>query len=112
MKKLLTIIGLVLAALVCVLPAAMAMDFASMSNQDLYELRGAIQNAPEKDRTAYQAEWEKRLAAMSDEEKKLFTEPEKKEGDGETLDPPVVPARGYEKEGTQGRIIFGGFPPQ
>ena len=90
---------------------AWSMDFVNMSNQELFELRGAIRNAPEADRQAYTVEWEKRLSRMPDEEKKQFAdqvEEEKKDDGG--LEPPKTPARGYEKQVGQGRIIFGGFP--
>lgn len=111
MKQMLRIIGFFFLLLSVVTAACWAMDFDNMSNEELFELRGAIQNAPEPDRTAYQAEWNKRLACMTDEEKKEFAEPaeaEKKNDD--ELDPPITPAQGYEKEGVQGQIIFGGFP--
>lgn len=84
-----------------------AMDYQKMSNQELYELQGAIRNAPEAEQKRYQAEWEQRLATMTDEEKEELLQPEK-EKDTDELDSPRTPARGYEEQ--SGQVIFGGFP--
>lgn len=111
MKQMLLIIGFFFLLLTAVSTDCRAMDFDQMSNEELFELRGAIQNAPESDKAAFQVEWDKRIACMTEEERKQFTEPpeaEKKNDD--ELDPPRIPAQGYEKEGIQGQIIFGGFP--
>lgn len=110
MKQMIWIIGFSCLLVTVVCTAALAMDFGNMSNQELFELRGAIQNAPEPDKTAYQTEWEKRLSCMTDEEKNQFTQPPEAKKNDDELDPPRTPAQGYEKEGVQGRIIFGGFP--
>jgi len=112
MKKLIGMAGIML--LLAGWPAVgLSMDFAGMSNVELFDLRGAIRNAPEADRNAYQAEWEKRLAGMSEEEKQLYAEAEasdQKEKDDDLLDQPRIPARGYENQGIPGQIIFGGYP--
>ena len=111
MKKILWITSCAFLLLTVICSNVWSMDFVSMSNDELFELRGAIQNAPEADKKVYQVEWEKRLASMTDEEKKQFVETPK---DGETNDTklkqPLIPARGYEKQLEQGRVIFGGFP--
>jgi len=89
--------------------SVLAMNFEKMSNKQLFEMQGAIQNAPEADQKAYQLEWDKRLAAMNEEEKQQFTrKPEEDKGE-DTLPQPKIPARGYEKD-EQGLVIFGGFP--
>jgi len=89
-----------------------AMDFVNMTNEELFELQGAIQNAPDVDKNAYQLEWDKRVACMTGEEKKQFfkTPKDEEENDGK-LQKPVVPAQGYEKQVGPDKIIFGGFPP-
>ena len=93
---------------------ALAMDFARMSNQDLADLRGAIRNAPEPEQQAFRLEWEKRLAAMPEEEKKRYAPPQDQSPeDAEKQDKPRIQGRGYDSQGT-GTIIFGGgsFPGQ
>jgi hypothetical protein len=113
MKKMLRITGFVFLLLTVVCSVGWSMDFINMSNEELFELRGAIQNAPETDKKAYQVEWDKRVSCMTDEEKKEFTEPSKvDEGNDGKLAQPRVPAQGYEKQSGQGRIIFGGFPKE
>jgi hypothetical protein len=113
MKQMLRIIGFLFLLLSVVTAACWAMDFDKMSNEELFELRGAIQNAPEPDKTAYQVEWEKRITCLTEEEKKQFAEPPEAETkNDDELDPPRIPAQGYEKEGVQGHIIFGGFPQE
>ena len=52
--------------------AAWAKDFTRMSNQELADLRGMIQNVPPAEQDAFNKEWAKRLAAMTDKEKKLY----------------------------------------
>jgi hypothetical protein len=95
-----------------VVSAGWSMDLVNMSNKELFELRGAFQNAPEADQEAYQVEWEKRVAAMTDEEKKQFVEPSKEGegGAGKPKQPFFVPGQGYENQEGQGRVIFGGYP--
>lgn len=82
-----------------------AQDFASMSNRELFELRGMIKYSVEEVKKAYNEEWEKRLTDMTDEEKNKYAEEEKKEGDVDKL---WLPGQGYEKQGVQGQIIYGG----
>lgn len=84
-----------------------AQDFASMSNKELFELRGMIKFSVEEVKKAYNEEWEKRLADMSDEEKNRYAEAEEKEGEDDKL---WLPGRGYERQGVQGQIIYGGPP--
>lgn len=111
MKKVVWFTGLVFLIVTTVVFAGSTLDYSHMTNEELFQLRGAIQNAPEGDKEAYQIEWEKRWAKMTDEEKKQFEEPseDSTEGNGK---PRLLwtPARGYEKEGGQGQVIFGGGP--
>ena len=87
---------------------AWAMDFARMSNEELADLRGAILNATEPEQLAFRQEWEKRLAAMSEEEKKLYAPPQEPQpGDEEKQKKPYIQGRGYDSQGT-GIIIYGG----
>ncbi len=111
MKKMIGITGFVFLLLTVVCSVGWSMDFVKMSNVELFELQGAIENAPEADKKAYLLEWEKRVADMTDEEKKQFVESSKNEDDNDgELKKPFVQAQGYEKQGVQGRIIFGGYP--
>ncbi|MHB8809474.1 MAG: hypothetical protein ACYC9M_05620 [Desulfobulbaceae bacterium] len=87
--------------------AAWAMDFSRMTNQELADLRGAIRNAPQEEQSAFQQEWGKRQAAMTEEEKKLFAKPlDEPDSDGK-LRKPNIPGRGYETQGVGG-VIYGG----
>lgn len=88
--------------------AAWAMDFSRMTNQELADLRGAIRNAPQEEQSAFQQEWEKRQAAMTEEEKKLFAKPQaESSGDDGKLQKLNIPGRGYEQQGV-GTVIYGG----
>ena len=109
MKKKLRIISFMFLLLAISCSTAWTMDFVNMSNEELFELQGAIQNAPEADKNAYQLEWDKRVTCMTSEEKKLFFKTPKEEDDGK-LKEPVVPAQGYEKQVGPDNIIFGGVP--
>ena len=73
-------------------------DFDDMSNIELFELRGSIQNTPFSDRNAYRLEWEKRLAGMTDEEKSQFTElsEDAEKDNGEFKQPSHIMGQGYE----------------
>jgi len=109
MKKIMRIFSILCLLLTVVCSGGWSMDFVDMSNKELFELRGAIQNAPDVDKNSYQLEWEKRIAVMTNEEKKQFVDSPKhgegKEGSSEQL---WVPARGYEKQA--GQVILGGYP--
>jgi hypothetical protein len=91
--------------------AGWAMDYDHMTNDELAELRGAILNAPEAERNAFQVEWEKRLRNMSEAEKELYsgqagTDPGK-EREGKQ---PHIQGRGYDERG-MGTVIHGGGGP-
>ena len=111
MKKKIKIIRFMFLLLAIACSTVWAMDFVNMTNEELFELQGAIQNAPKADKNAYQLEWDKRVACMTDEEKKqFFDKPKDEEGNDGKLKKPIVPAQGYEKQVSPDKIIFGGFP--
>lgn len=112
MEKIMLKCSLLFLLLTIVCSVAWSMDFVNMSNEELFELRGAIQNAPDTDKQYYQLEWEKRVAGMKPEEKKQFTESSK---DGEKINgEPKLPfhiiGQGYGKQEGEGQVIIGGFP--
>jgi len=47
-------------------------DFQSMTTQQLSELRGTMFNAPQDERDAFRAEWQRRINQMTAEEKEQF----------------------------------------
>lgn len=58
-------------------PAAhAAQDFGSMKTEELATLRGKLQNEPEETREAFKKEWQKRVDAMSPEEKQKYASTE------------------------------------
>ncbi|MCL7488649.1 MAG: DUF1104 domain-containing protein [Desulfobulbaceae bacterium] len=65
MNHMLQIIGFCFLLLTVVSSAGWSMDFVNVSNEELFELRGAIQNAPEADQEVYRTEWEKRVAGLT-----------------------------------------------
>ena len=83
-----------------------ALDYPSMSNDELHDLRGAIRNAPPEEQERYRKEWQIRLDKMSKEEKAHF-EQEARSAD-ESLTP-IIPGKGYDSQGT-GVILYGGEP--
>ncbi len=113
MKEIMRICSLLFLLSTVACSVAWSMDFVNMNNEQLFELRGAIQNAPDGEKTAYQLEWEKRIAAMSSEEKKQFAVISKnEEGNNSTPQQPfLLMGQGYEKQEGEGQVIFGG-PPQ
>ena len=100
-------IGLLLGCVCCTV--AWAMDFSRMTNQELADLQGAIQNASSDEQNTFRQEWEKRLAGMSPEEKKLYAGQQDISpgaGDKKIL-PYHIMGQGYENQGG-GNIIYGG----
>lgn len=106
MRKYICVLGSICILLPILFSAGWAMDYHNMSNQELYELRGAIQNAPEAEQEAYRLEWEQRVSAMTEAEKKEYLRPEE-ETNPDILEQPRIPAQGYEQQ--SGQVIFGGF---
>ena len=94
-------------------PVSWAIDFTVFSTQELYELKGAVQNAPEQEQKAYEQEWHKRLQTMTGEEKKLYVDSSDTPGqakENSSKEPkPYTPGRGYDQQGTGG-VIYGGAP--
>lgn len=99
-------IGLLLGCVCCT--QVWAMDFSRMTNQELADLRGAIHNATQEEQSAFRQEWEKRVAAMPPEEKKLYTGQEKiSPGEEEkAILPYHIMGQGYENQGA-GNIFYG-----
>lgn len=85
-----------------------AMDYSVFSNQELFELKGAVGNAELTEQEAYQKEWRKRLENMSEEERKKFSGTDENEsGHKDGKEPPVViQGKGYDKN--EGTVIYGG----
>ncbi len=82
-----------------------AIDFMNMSNDQLFELRPATKFMTDDERKAYYEEWEKRVAGMTEEEKKQFEKKPKENGEIKWL---WSPGQGYENQQTQGSLIYGG----
>jgi hypothetical protein len=82
------------------------LDYTAMSNQELADLRGAIENAPSAEQEAYRLEWSKRLENMTEEEKQEYVRPDEAAGEKRMEDPKVM-GRGYDSQGT-GSVIYGG----
>lgn len=51
---------------------ASAADYSRYSNDELSRMRGTMQQAGVEERAAYRTEWQKRVAAMSPEERRLL----------------------------------------
>jgi len=100
MKKIIRICSFSFLLLTVACSVAWSMDFVDMTNRELFELQGAIQNAPDGDKKAYQLEREKRIAAMSEEEKKQFVVILRNEEDnnGQYKRPFLLMGQGYEKQ--------------
>lgn len=83
-----------------------AMDYADMSNEELAELRGAVRNAPEQERRAYEVEWAKRLTLMSEGEKQRYSGEADSDGARDKEMPqPHIQGRGYDRG--MGSVIQG-----
>jgi hypothetical protein len=104
MLSLLKQTGIALSVIILLSSQAWAIDFPTLSNEDLYDLRGAIKNAPQAEQEHYQKEWQLRLIKMTEEERKYYTsETEPNKG----TKAPIKQGRGYDNQGT-GVIIYGG----
>ena len=106
--------GILLFAVMLFFSPAWAIDYTALSNNELYELKGAIKNAPKTEQETYQKEWQFRVSKMTGEEAQRYTSAHgvSNGGDDSTNDvakPPFTPGRGYEKHGT-GTVILGGIP--
>ncbi|MCF8069562.1 MAG: hypothetical protein K9L30_13340 [Desulfobacterales bacterium] len=106
MLSLLRQAGIILSTILFLSSQAYAINYPTLSNQDLYELKGAIKNAPEAEQKSYQKEWQLRLTKMTEEERKHYTS--ETEAD-KVPQAPIKQGRGYDSQG-QGVIIYGGPP--
>ena len=91
---------------------AWGIDYAQMTTEELFQLHGAVQNASENERKDYQLEWDKRVAAMTDEEKQQYVTSSDNSSKDNKEGPRLLwtPGRGYEQQGVQGNVIYGGAP--
>ncbi len=64
--------GLIALALISVNSYAWAADYKAMSTEDLSNLRGTMQSAPQAERDAFQAEWNSRLDQMTPSERQNY----------------------------------------
>ncbi len=102
---------IVLSVLFNLLPA-WAIDYTTLNNEELYELQGAIKNAPETEQKAYAKEWQLRVSEMDEEEAKRYTSNESdgtEDNTGDRLQAPFIQGSGYEKNA--GSVIYGGGQP-
>jgi hypothetical protein len=106
-----TVIGMAALVFLVAFSTGWTMDYGNMSNDELAELRGAILNAPEVERNAFQTEWEKRLRNMSEAEKERYSNlAETGLENGEEKKQPHIQGRGYDERG-MGTVIHGGGGP-
>ena len=106
--------GVILLGVMLLYSPAWAMDYTTLSNDELYELKGAVKNAPETEQEAYQKEWQLRVSKMTKEEVERYSaDPGENEGDdgkaGVGAKAPFIQGKGYDRQG-MGTVIFGGMP--
>src|SRR5574340_1084178 len=61
------IIGLAMLAL-----SAFAVDYSTMTTEELAKLRGKMQNAAVEERNAFKNEWQKRIQSMTQEDRQKY----------------------------------------
>ncbi len=66
---------LAICCLVMVAGAAWAVDYSSMSTEDLNRMRGTLYNANQTEWNAFHAEWQKRLGQMTPEQRQQYMGP-------------------------------------
>jgi hypothetical protein len=67
--------GLISFALILLNSYTWAADYKAMSTEDLSNLRGTMQNAPQAERDAFHAEWNSRLDQMTPSERQNYMGP-------------------------------------
>ena len=112
MKKIMRICSLSFLLLTVTCTVVWSTDFVIMSNEELFQLLGATQNASDIDKNSCQLEWEKRFAVMTNEEKKKFGDysKDREENNGKPKLPFHTIGQGYDKQGVQRQIILGSPP--
>ena len=106
MKKMILITGLAFFFLPFICSTGWSIDFVSLSDMELFNLRGTIHYASEADQKTYQAEWEKRVSNMTAEEKKQFVVPQKSgQEDSEARQPFLIQGKGYDNQQGEERVI-------
>ncbi len=73
---------LAICCLVLVAGAAWAVDYSSMSTEDLSRMRGTLCNASQDDWNAFRAEWQKRLGQMTPQQRQQYIGPGRGKGRG------------------------------
>lgn len=73
---------LAICCLVMVAGTAWAVDYSSMSTEDLSRMRGTLNNSSQEDWTAFHAEWQKRLGEMTVEQRQQYMGPGRGRGMG------------------------------
>jgi hypothetical protein len=66
---------LAMCCLLMVAGAAWAVDYTSMSTEDLSRMRGTLNNASQPEWDAFHAEWQKRLGQMTPEQRQQYIGP-------------------------------------
>lgn len=66
---------LAICCLVMVAGAALAVDYSSLSTEDLSRMRGTLSNASQAEWNAFHAEWQQRLGQMTVEQRQQYVGP-------------------------------------
>jgi uncharacterized membrane protein (DUF106 family) len=71
MKLKIGILGAILVSAMLI-SSAFAVDYSTVSTEELANLRGKMQNATVEERNAFQNEWQKRIQTMTQEERQKY----------------------------------------
>ena len=77
--KQLKIASLILGLTLLSVPAWAASDFSKYTTEEMHEMRGTMQNATEKERNAFQHEWQRRMREMPVEDRSKYSGKGRKE---------------------------------
>lgn len=75
MRKMKRLIAMACMGLGMVITQAWAVDYSSMSTEELAELRGTMRNASQEEHAAFQHEWQNRVRQMTREERQRYLGP-------------------------------------
>lgn len=64
--------ALLTVALLAISSQALAVDYTSMSTEELSKIRGTLYNATDEDRNAFRTEWQSRVSQMSPEDQAKY----------------------------------------
>lgn len=87
---------------------AISADYGSMTTQELSKLRGTMYSASQEDRDGFRTEWNKRIDAMTAEEKEQYLGPGGGRGKGNRNQAGLGDGRGRGRGGGQGSGQGGG----